>query len=89
VNSILTDDFISSFAKLPESVKQQARKSYRLWKQNPYHPSLHFKRVHSTEPIYSVRVARMWRAVGFLGHNTVSWFWIGSHADYDKLLAHW
>jgi hypothetical protein len=87
VNSILTDDFITAFRDLPEAVKDLARKNYRLWRANPYHPSLQFKRVHPTEPIYSVRVGRGWRALGLLDNDTIAWFWIGSHADYDRLIT--
>lgn len=86
MNSILTDDFITAFRDLPEAVKDLARKNYRLWRANPYHPGLQFKRVHPTEPIYAVRVGRGWRALGLLDNDTIAWFWIGSHADYDRLI---
>jgi hypothetical protein len=86
MTSYLTKDFIKCFGKLPNRIQQQARKSYKLWKQNPYHPSLEFKRVHQTRPIYSVRVAIGWRALGRKDGDKVSWFWIGSHAEYDKLV---
>lgn len=86
MNSQVTADFLECFAKLPEPVKGQARKAYRFWLQNPFHPSLHFKKIHSTEPVYSVRVSLGWRALGLLDGDTVTWFWIGSHADYDRLI---
>ena len=72
---------------LPADIKEQAQKSYRLWKENPSHPSLHFKRVHPTEPIYSVRVGLGWRALGLWEGDAIYWFWIGSHASYNKLLS--
>jgi hypothetical protein len=56
VNSQLTRDFLACFAQLPNAVKEQARKCYRLWRDNPAHPSLHFKRIHGRENLYSVRV---------------------------------
>jgi hypothetical protein len=65
--------------------KDQARKNYRLWCANPYHPSLHFKRIHRTEPLYSVRVGLGWCALGLLDDDGMK-FWIGSHADYDRLI---
>ena len=86
MNSRLTDEFAALFARLPESVQNQARKNYRLWRTDPSHPSLHFKRIHGLEDIYSVRVGFGWRAVGLVEGNTINWFWIGSHGDYDKLL---
>jgi hypothetical protein len=87
VKSRLAEDFLACFEKLPDAIKEQARKSYRLWKKDPYYPSLHFKRVHAKETIYSVRVGRGWRALGLVEGNSITWFWIGSHADYDKLLS--
>lgn len=86
MNSYLTNDFVTAFRALPTSVKDIARKNYRLWKANPGHPSLHFKQVHPTEPIYSVRVGRGWRALGVMDDTSITWFWIGSHAEYDRLI---
>ena len=87
MKSELTDDFVKCFAKLPEIVKQNARKNYKLWKQNPTHPSLEFKKLNTKEAVYSVRVGIGWRAVGVLKKtDTIVWFWIGSHDEYDKLL---
>jgi hypothetical protein len=44
--------------------------------------------VHPTSPIYSVRVGRAWRALGLRrDYDRMVWFWIGSHADYDRLLS--
>jgi len=87
MNSYLTDDFLSCFRDLPENVKEKARKNHRLWKQDPNHPSLQFKQVHPTKPLYSLRIGIGWRALGLKDDDTIHWFWIGSHADYDKLIS--
>jgi len=87
MTSSLTDDFREGFRKLPQRIQQQARKNYKLWKQNPHHRSLEFKKVHHSRPIYSVRVSIGWRAVGIKRGDEVSWFWIGSHAQYDLLIS--
>jgi hypothetical protein len=50
-------------------------------------PSLQFKQIHTRQLIYSVRVGIGWRAVGVKDGETVIWFWIGSHAEYDNLLT--
>lgn len=86
MKSRLTEDFLAGFATLPDSVKAQARKSYRLWKDDPSHPSLRFKRIHNHEALYSVRVSKGWRVLGLLEGDLITWFWIGSHAEYDKLI---
>ena len=86
MNSYLTDEFIECFRDLPDSVKEQARKSYRLWRDNPRHPSLHFKRIHSTQSIYSVRISLGWRALGLVEGENIYWYWIGPHAEYERLI---
>jgi hypothetical protein len=87
LRSHLTEDFESCFRQLPLRIQRQARKSYRLWIENSAHPSLQFKRVGVKAPTYSVRVGIGWRAVGVKAGDTMVWFWIGSHADYDKVIA--
>lgn len=80
--------FRKALKDLPKPVQQQARKAYKLFSQNPYHPSLHFKQIHSHQPIYSVRIDRDYRAVGVRNGDEMVWFWIGPHAEYDKLISH-
>ena len=87
MKSRTTKRFREAFRLLPQTVKCQARKAYRFFRQNPYHPSLHFKSVHPSKPIYSVRISRDYRAIGILDGNEIVWFWIGSHTDYDELLS--
>lgn len=87
MKSELTDEFVRCFARLPDRVQKTARKNYKLWKKNPTHPSLEFKKLNTQQPVYSVRAGMGWRAVGVMKEaNTIVWFWIGSHSNYDKLL---
>lgn len=82
-----TERFRRALKQLPQHIQRQARQVFRLFKQNPYHPSLHFKQVHPTKPIYSARVSLDYRAVGIREEDVVIWFWIGMHGDYDKLIS--
>jgi len=86
LRSHVTKKFRRLFADLPLEIREQARKSYRLWKENPAHPGVQFKRVHQKLPIYSVRIGIGWRAVGLREDDAIIWFWIGPHAEYDQLL---
>ncbi len=86
MNSHLGEEFLDAFRALPKNVQTQARKAHRLWKQNPYHRSLQFKCVHRPENVYSVRIGKDWRALGIRDGDSMYWFWIGSHAEYDKIL---
>lgn len=87
MKSTTTSQFHKFFARLPEQIQRQAREAYKLFKQNPYHPSLHFKQVHSSQPIYSIRISLDYRAIGEKEGDEITWFWIGSHSDYDKLIS--
>jgi hypothetical protein len=58
-----------------------------MWSANPHHRSLEFKRVGMRLPIYSVRIGLHWRALGAMENDTIVWFWIGSHAEYDGLVS--
>jgi len=78
--------FWKCYNALPEDVKKEARRAYRQFKINPYHPGLRFKRVHSTRAIFSVRITKDYRAVGIQQDKYIIWYWIGSHSDYDSLL---
>lgn len=86
MKSHTTEHFRKLLALLPMQVRQQARVAYRLFRQNPYHPSLRFKKIHATQPIYSARVNKDYRAVGVIKDDTIIWFWIDPHHEYDKLL---
>jgi hypothetical protein len=81
-----TERFRREFGRLPAEVQQQARAAYRLFRQDPYHPSLRFRRIHQSEPVYSTRVGLHYRAVGVVEDDTITWFWIGPHAEYDHLV---
>jgi len=71
---------------LPPQVQAQARSAYQLFRQDPFHPSLRFKQVHASRPIFAARVGLAYRALAVREGDEVIWFWIGSHADYDHLL---
>ena len=87
MRSRTTSDFWALYRQLPEHEKERARNAYRLWRENPSHNSLRFKRVNAKDPIYSIRVGRSYRALGLLEGDTVTWYWIGTHADYDRMLG--
>jgi hypothetical protein len=87
MTSRTTRRFRELFALLPAPVQAQARQAYRLFCHNPNVPGLRFKMVHSDPPTYSVRVGIGYRSLGVLDGATMIWFWIGSHAEYDKLLG--
>ena len=87
MKSRTTLKFWRMFDALPDDVRDHARRAYLIWRDNPAHPSLQFKRVSRSDPIYSVRIGLAHRAVGSLDGDTVTWFWIGSHDGYMRQLG--
>jgi hypothetical protein len=86
MKSRTTRKFWRLFEKLPPQIQNQARETYHRFRQDPAYPSLHFKCVDHTEAAYWVRIGIHYRAVGLLEGDIVTWFWIGSHDDYETLL---
>jgi len=66
VNSVTTEQFRQLYTQAPLERRRKIRRAYQRWQENPAHPSLRFKKVHTTLPIYSARVDLDWRAVGVL-----------------------
>ena len=87
MTSHTTKEFWNLFDALPKEIRNQAVKAYDAWNNNSTHPILHFKSIHSAEPLYSVRISRSYRALGLKERNTITWFWIGSHSEYEKLIS--
>jgi mRNA-degrading endonuclease RelE of RelBE toxin-antitoxin system len=77
MNSVTTEKFRDTYAKLPEHIQERARKAYTMWKKDLNHPALQFKQIHSTKPIYSIRITLSYRAIGIKENNKIIWFWIG------------
>lgn len=74
MKSATLPSFWAAYVELDDKIKGQARKAYRLWSQNPFHPSLHFKCINQKNNLWSVRITLGYRAVGVLRNDTVTWF---------------
>lgn len=64
-------------------VRELAQDNFKLLKNDPKHPSLHFKRIGN---FWSARVGRNYRALAVEDGKDFIWVWIGSHAEYDRLI---
>jgi hypothetical protein len=83
MNHHTTADFWDCYGHLPEAVQHLADANYDLLRADPWHPSLHFKRVGR---LWSVRVGISYRAPAVASDDGPVWFWIGSHAEYDRII---
>ncbi len=69
---------------LPPHARELADKCFALLKQDNTHPSLHLQRIGR---FFSVRIGLHYRALGVEAEDGILWIWIGTHADYDKLVG--
>ena len=76
--------FWKCYNDLPPEVRALADENFLLLKQNPRHPSLHFKQIGR---FWSVRVGLRYRALGVSAADGIVWFWVGTHKDYDRMLG--
>ncbi len=75
--------FRECYDALPEAVRRVADTSFEQLRRDPRHPSLHFKKIRN---LWSARVGMHHRALGIDVPGGILWIWIGSHADYDRLV---
>ncbi len=85
MKSLATRRFWWLFQELPADVQRLAVKNYHLWRTNPSHPSLRFRRLQGNGNFVTVRIGDHYRAIGELESDTVTWVWIGTHAEYDRM----
>jgi len=79
-----TSEFWQLYRELPEPIRQSARRTYRLWDENPRAPALRFKKVRD---VYSVRIGTTgYRAIAIDVPDGFLWIWIGPHDAYERLL---
>jgi len=76
--------FRGLYEDLPAEIRELADKNYQLLKADLRHPSLHFKKLGEH---WSVRVGAHYRALAVEVEGGMYWIWIGTHADYDKIVA--
>jgi hypothetical protein len=83
---LASPEFWGCYRALPKEVQELADDKFKLLKTDPRHPSLHLKKVGR---FWSCRVGLHHRVVGLDApdHGGIAWFWIGTHADYDKLVG--
>jgi hypothetical protein len=76
--------FWTCYERLPIEICHLADKNFQLLKNDPSHPSLQFKKVGK---VWSARIGSNYRAIATPIDGGFLWVWIGTHAEYDKLLA--
>ena len=84
MNHWASSRFWALYEALPTEVRATADKNFELLKTDSRHPSLHLKRIGKA---WSARVGERYRALGHDVPGGIKWFWIGPHAEYDKIVG--
>jgi hypothetical protein len=77
-------EFLGTLSGASEIGSRTCDKNYELLKSNPSHLSLHFKKIGKYR---AVRVGLQYRALAIETGEDLLWFWIGTHAEYDRLIG--
>lgn len=78
-----TKHFWHCYDALSAEVQKVADENHEILEADPRHPSLHYKKIGR---FWSVRVGAHHRALAVEDGEDTVWFWIGNHAEYDRLL---
>ena len=84
MNHYASSEFWSCYRSLPEEVQRLADAAFARLKENPQYPGLHFKKVGA---LWSARIGAHYRALAVEVADGLIWFWIGTHAAYDRLVG--
>ena len=76
-------NFWKYFEKLAKEIQVLAEKRFDLFRTQPFHPSLGFSKKGS---VWTVDIGLHYRAIAFREQDTLVWFWIGSHEDYNHMM---
>ena len=83
-----TKAFKKLYNELPDDIKENAKKQYKLFMKSSNHPSLRTKMIGSTKnysfKVFEVSIDMGYRVSYFTDRNTYVWFWIGTHNSFDK-----
>lgn len=84
MNSHTTRSFRDALKKLSPELRTQAREAFKQFQEDPFSPGLNFEEVNASQQIWSARITRGVRALGIRDRGDITWYWIGTHREYEK-----
>jgi hypothetical protein len=85
--------FHAMLAALPAHIQAAATAAFGMFLIDPQHPALRSHPLYPTKKgqhwpgSISVSVTISYRAIYVVRNGVNLWYWIGSHADYDKFVG--
>jgi Txe/YoeB family toxin of Txe-Axe toxin-antitoxin module len=86
MRSETTDEFWELYRALPQQMRRRAREAHEQFERDPFHPGLNFEEVDKHRGLWSARITRGYRVLGIREGDAITWFWIGPHREYEKLI---
>jgi hypothetical protein len=84
LNHHATPEFWQLYRQLPAEIKELADRCFARMNENPRHPSIRLKKVGE---YWVARVGLHYRTLSVDISGGISWFWIGTHAEYDQIVG--
>jgi mRNA-degrading endonuclease RelE of RelBE toxin-antitoxin system len=77
----ITAEFKKRYGKLPPLIQKKAEKQERLFRENPFHPSLHAEKLEPKDrQVWSFRIDKSYRILfRFLDGQTAVFLTVGPH----------
>ena len=84
---ITVAEFDKRYKKLPVFIQKKAEKQEKIFRKNPFHPSLHTEKLEPrNKELWSIRVDKSYRIIfRFVEGNTVLFLTVGPHDWIYKL----
>jgi len=81
IEFFVTEEFQKQYQKLPEPVKKKLEKQENLFRQNPFHLSLHTEKLKPKDKeIWSFRIDKKYRIIfRFINGKKVLFLTVGPH----------
>ncbi len=78
---VITEEFEKRFANLPPALQKRALKQEKLFRKNPFHPSLHTEKLEpKAREVWSFRIDKNYRILfRFLDGTKVLLLTVGPH----------
>lgn len=78
---IVTEEFENRFSALPSAVQTKAEKQEKLFRKNPFHPSLHTEKLEPKDKeVWSFRIDKRYRVLfRFLNGSKALFLTVGPH----------
>lgn len=81
IEVLATQEFQKKYQKLPLTIQKKAEKQEKLFRKNPFHPSLHSEKLEpKKKQVWSFRVDKSYRIIfRFLNSNKILLLTVGPH----------